>query len=204
MSESFNPYQEWLGLPGDVTSPNYYELFGLSPRETSGERIAQAADRAKSKVRSFRPGTHAAQWARLLDEIQLAKSCLTDPERRTLYDECLQAADEQDKNSPAEPHPPAAMNSATSRSASDDGKSQAPARPAANSNLYPPTRGSSPSKEPPEPKKNPAEPPRRTKPANPAPAAGPAHEPTTAPSVAAAELRFDRRFRHGSPRNRTG
>ncbi len=56
MSEAFNPYQQWLGLPENLTSPNYYELFGLSPSETSGEKIAQAADRAKTKVRSFRPG----------------------------------------------------------------------------------------------------------------------------------------------------
>jgi hypothetical protein len=92
VAESFNPYRQWLELETDSQQPDYYQLLGLSPSESDPEVIRAAADRAAAKVRSFRPGKHAAVWARLLDELKEAKQCLTNPERKSAYDRKLRQA----------------------------------------------------------------------------------------------------------------
>lgn len=91
MSETFNPFHEWLGLSAQVTAPNYYELLGLEESEPDTQKIATAADRAMSQVRSCKPGPQAAAWAQLLDQISAAKGCLTDPTQKQRYDEQLRA-----------------------------------------------------------------------------------------------------------------
>jgi hypothetical protein len=84
VSDGFNPYREWLGLGG--SSPNYYELLGLPLQESDPAKIAAAADRAITRVRSFRPGPQAREWAGLLDELRNAKECLLDADCRARYD----------------------------------------------------------------------------------------------------------------------
>ena len=86
----FNPYHQWLGLDPQLSQPNYYELLGIDEKEADAEKIAAAADIALSRVRSYRPGDRAPQWARLLDEIAAAKKCLHDAQQRTEYDRRLQ------------------------------------------------------------------------------------------------------------------
>jgi len=89
MSDPFNAYHEWLGLPSDATSPTYYQILGLAELESDAGKIAQAGDRALTRVRGFRPGQHAKEWSRLLDEINAAKSCLLDAVVKKEYDRCL-------------------------------------------------------------------------------------------------------------------
>ena len=91
MSESFHPLRDWLGIESPPEQPSYYQLLGLDPQQADGEEIKIAADRALAQVRSHRPGTHAQQWAQLLDELTAAKDCLTDPEKRSQYDANLAA-----------------------------------------------------------------------------------------------------------------
>lgn len=86
MDTNFNSYREWLGLDNPTTNPSYYEMLGLDPSEQRSQKISEAADRAIAKVRSCRPGPHAAQWAKLLDELKEAKSCLLDASQRQQYD----------------------------------------------------------------------------------------------------------------------
>jgi hypothetical protein len=88
--DGFNPYREWLGL--GVTAPNYYELLGLTLQEPDQRTIAEAAERAMTRVRSFRPGPQAREWASLLDEIRAAKECLTEAQLRARYDSELKSA----------------------------------------------------------------------------------------------------------------
>jgi hypothetical protein len=91
VSESFHPLRDWLGIEAPPEQPSYYQLLGLDPQQADGEEIKIAADRALAQVRSHRPGTHAQQWAQLLDELTAAKDCLTDPEKRSQYDANLAA-----------------------------------------------------------------------------------------------------------------
>ncbi len=86
VTETFNPYHEWLGIPPDVRHPNYYELLQVDSRENDEAAIRTAAERAAARVRNFRPGKEAAAWAGLLDEIAKAKTCLTDATARAAYD----------------------------------------------------------------------------------------------------------------------
>lgn len=90
VTESFNPYQTWLGLEPSLDRPDLYRLLGLNSLEPDPQRIAAAADRAMSRVRAQRPGGRAAEWARLLDELKAAKKYLTDPSRKADYDAALQ------------------------------------------------------------------------------------------------------------------
>ncbi|MBM4090514.1 MAG: hypothetical protein FJ276_13990 [Planctomycetes bacterium] len=92
MSDEFNPYREWLQLELGVRRPNYYELLKIEPSETDAATIAAAADHAMARVRGFRPGKRAAEWARLLDELADAKACLVDSSRRAAYDRQLRDA----------------------------------------------------------------------------------------------------------------
>lgn len=86
---AFNPYHEWLELDPTLSSPTYYQLLGVDSSETDTAKINAAADRARNKVRSFRPGANAAQWSALLDELADAKKQLTDADARKAYDEQL-------------------------------------------------------------------------------------------------------------------
>jgi hypothetical protein len=97
----FNPYHQWLGLERSITRPNHYQLLGVEPSEQNAERIAQAANRALVKVRSCSPGPRNAEWARLIEEITAAASCLCDPVRRVEYDRSLGLGGGRSFNRPA-------------------------------------------------------------------------------------------------------
>jgi curved DNA-binding protein CbpA len=90
LADDFHPYREWLGLTS--RTPDYYELLALPASTADPQQIAAAAERATTKVRSFRPGPHARAWSQLLDEIQAARECLCDPARRAEYDAHRRAA----------------------------------------------------------------------------------------------------------------
>ncbi len=115
VSEAFNPYREWLGLSADTDAPDYYQLLGLDPFESDRTRLTTAADRALARVRGFRPGVHAAAWARLLDELASAKSCFSDPERKSTYDNRLRQSGSRSQpvESPSRPQLQVAPHSAS-------------------------------------------------------------------------------------------
>ena len=100
----FNAYQEWLGLTPAPDTPNHYELLGLEVLEADSEVIHAAAEKAMSRVRSCRPGGHAADWSRLLDELAEAKRCLGDEQSKAAYDRRLSAG-EFLNNEPTSPQP---------------------------------------------------------------------------------------------------
>jgi hypothetical protein len=120
--QQFNPYHAWLGLDATVVRPTHYQLFRLAPDANNPERIALAADKVIAHVRSQRPGEHAAEWSRLLDELQQAKACLLDPAQRQAYDQSLTALPNQ-QPAPAFPQNPVVSG------ASAPTISQAPAAP---------------------------------------------------------------------------
>jgi len=92
LDTGFDPYKEWLGLPPGQRPPDHYTLLGLPPLESDPRRIAQAADVQSAKVRRVRPGVHLAEWSRLLDRIQAAKTCLLNPASKAAYDATLRSS----------------------------------------------------------------------------------------------------------------
>jgi len=101
VENSFNPYCQWLGLADLGRPPSYYELLQIPTGETDATLIAHAADKLSARVRSQRPGPHAARWQQLLDELAAAKRTLLDGAARERYD-----AGGRGASSPAQPQPP--------------------------------------------------------------------------------------------------
>ncbi|MFO0960139.1 MAG: hypothetical protein U0800_22330 [Isosphaeraceae bacterium] len=82
----FDPYHKWLGIPKDRRPPTYYDLLGIDPAEQDIEVIDGAALRQIAHVRTYQSGPQAADCARILGELALARRTLTSPERRAQYD----------------------------------------------------------------------------------------------------------------------
>src|SRR5262245_48640297 len=116
MSETFNPYREWLGIE-HCPQPNFYQLLGLAAGESDADKIVAAADRATTKIRSLDPGGQVPARSQLLAEIQSAKSCLLDPVKRAEYNLTLKGKSNaapsspnfQTKSAPSGPDRPKAL-----------------------------------------------------------------------------------------------
>jgi hypothetical protein len=112
MNEAFNPYYAFLGLDQELAGPNYYQLLRLRELEGDASKITAAAEKAMVRVRGQRPGQHAPEWSRLLDEIQAAKACLLDPAQKRAYDERLTQGQNGHKAKAPSPQPAALAPSA--------------------------------------------------------------------------------------------
>jgi len=89
MSEPFDPYHTWLGIPPEEQPPNHYRLLGLRVFESNAEAISNAADRQMMLLRTFQTGEHSALSQKLLNEVAAARVCLLRPEEKAAYDEHL-------------------------------------------------------------------------------------------------------------------
>ena len=89
MSETFDPYRAWLGIPPEEQPPNYYRLLGVQPLEEDPEVIGAAADRRVGNLHAVQTGEHAELARGLLGEIAYAKACLLNPSRKAAYDKGL-------------------------------------------------------------------------------------------------------------------
>jgi hypothetical protein len=91
MTESFDPYRKWLGIPKREQPPNHYRLLALDWFEEDPEVIESAADRQMAHVRTYQSGRHAEDSQRLLNELSAARVCLLNPEKKAAYDAQLRA-----------------------------------------------------------------------------------------------------------------
>jgi hypothetical protein len=101
MSEQFDPYRKWLGIPPKDQPPNHYRLLGIPRFEEDPDVIENAADRQMAHVRTYQTSQHAAASQKILNELSTAKLCLLDPKQKAKYDEQLKA-----ELSPSPPRPP--------------------------------------------------------------------------------------------------
>jgi hypothetical protein len=86
VSEVFDPYHRWLGIPPKDQPPNYYRLLSLELFESDPAVIEAAADRQMGHLRTYQTGPHADLSQMLLNEVAAAKICLLHPEKRARYD----------------------------------------------------------------------------------------------------------------------
>lgn len=91
MSEAFDPYRKWLGIPPNQQPPHHYRLLAIELFESDPDAIANAADRQMAHIRTFQAGPHSALSQKLLNELSAARVCLLNPERKEAYDAALQA-----------------------------------------------------------------------------------------------------------------
>lgn len=89
MSDEFNAYHLWLGIPPTEQPPHYYRLLGIEPFESNQEVIARAADRQAMKLKSVQAGPHMQLSQKLLNEVSVAKVCLLDAKKKGAYDATL-------------------------------------------------------------------------------------------------------------------
>jgi hypothetical protein len=89
MSELFDAYHVWLGIPPSEQPPNHYRLLGLREFESSPEVIDNAAQRVTLQLRGFLMGPEDKMAQRLLGEVSSAAACLLDPRWKENYDKAL-------------------------------------------------------------------------------------------------------------------
>src|SRR5687768_15986756 len=104
MSEAFDPYYKWLGIPAQEQPPNHYRLLTTRLFEDDPQVIEAAADRQMVYLRTFQTGQHVRHAQKLLNEIAQARICLLNPGRKAEYDAALQR--QLAEALPAAPPPP--------------------------------------------------------------------------------------------------
>jgi WD40 repeat protein len=89
MSEQFDPYYTWLGIPPSEQPANHYRLLGITEFEDNESVISHAADRQMAHLRSLQMGKYARDAQRLLNELSAARVCLLNAAKKREYDEQL-------------------------------------------------------------------------------------------------------------------
>src|SRR5438105_1099236 len=72
MSDDFDPYQKWLGIPPQEQPPNYYRLLTLKPLEPDPGVIERTADKLTAYLEARSQGKNAAHAQQLLEEVAAA------------------------------------------------------------------------------------------------------------------------------------
>lgn len=86
---SFNPYYEWLGIPGHEQI-DHYRLLGLARFESNANVIANAYDAKMAFLRTKQLGPHSQFAQRLQTELAAAQRTLLDAAERASYNAGLQ------------------------------------------------------------------------------------------------------------------
>ncbi len=86
MTESFDAYHKWLGIPPKHQPPDHYRLLGLSLYESDPDVIDTAANRAAMYLRNITDGPHVETSQRILNEIAAARRCLLNEVQKRAYD----------------------------------------------------------------------------------------------------------------------
>src|SRR3989304_910188 len=110
MSEAFDPYHRWLGIPPKDQPPHHYRLLGIDLFEDDTEAIRDAAERQMAHVRNYQLGQHSAISQKILNELAAAKACLLARDKKAAYDaaikEKLSAINSSAKAYESTPSPP--------------------------------------------------------------------------------------------------
>jgi hypothetical protein len=101
MSETFDPYHRWLGIPAEEQPPHHYRLLGIAPFESDREVIDSVAMRHIGFLQEITDAAHVKHAQRLLNELAAARRCLLDPNRKAAYDAGLRIR--LDESVPAPP-----------------------------------------------------------------------------------------------------
>ncbi|HQU41788.1 MAG TPA: serine/threonine-protein kinase [Pirellulales bacterium] len=109
MSEHFDPYHQWLGVPPKDQPPHHYRLLAIDFLEANADVISNAADRQMAHVRTFQTGKHGQESQQLLNQLAAARVCLLDPAKKAEYDRRLKSQAEAQKAVSQAPAPSGAV-----------------------------------------------------------------------------------------------
>ena len=91
MSESFDPYYQWLRIPAEEQPVNHYRLLGTRVFEDDADVIRRAAERRMAELGEFQGGPYGPLSQKLLNEVATARVCLLNAEKKLFYDAELRA-----------------------------------------------------------------------------------------------------------------
>ena len=87
MSDAFDPYYIWLGIPPEEQPPNHYRLLGVTLFEDNSEVIEAAANRQMAYMQEISAGDEHIDLAqKILGELSRARICLLNSEKKADYD----------------------------------------------------------------------------------------------------------------------
>jgi hypothetical protein len=93
MSENFDPYYVWLGIPPTDQPPDHYRLLGITRYEPDENVISHAADQRMLHLRTFQSGKNGQLSQSILNEISQARLALLDAEKKRAYDQWLRSTE---------------------------------------------------------------------------------------------------------------
>ena len=103
MSDAFDPYYIWLGIPPEDQPPNHYRLLGVTLFESNREVMEAAANRQMAYMQEVSSGEeHIDEAQKILGELSKARVCLLNGEKKTAYDADLRASFDSLDQSPEE------------------------------------------------------------------------------------------------------
>jgi formylglycine-generating enzyme required for sulfatase activity len=102
MTEQFDPYHVWLGIPPEEQPPHHYRLLGIKPFEDNRDVIENATDQKVIHLRTFQLSKYRELAEKLLNEVAAAKVSLLNPSRKAAYDQQLRQQLSPAKNQPGE------------------------------------------------------------------------------------------------------
>lgn len=100
MTQEFNPYYYFLGIPRKDRLIDHYMILGIERFETNEQVIEMASDRQMSHLGRYESGDHADDVAMLLNEVSRARLCLLNPEAKAAYDAELRSVDDAASTQP--------------------------------------------------------------------------------------------------------
>ena len=106
MSQPFDPYYRWLGIPLKEQPPNHYRLLGIDLFESNRDVIDSVASRHMGYLQEITDGPHVREAQRLLNELATARRCLLDPEKKAAYDAELKTKLAAESKPPKAAFPP--------------------------------------------------------------------------------------------------
>ena len=113
MSDAFDPYYIWLGIPPEEQPANHYRLLGLTLFEENSEVIEAAANRQMAYLQELTAGdAHIDEAQKILGELARARVCLLSSEKKEAYDKTMRASRDSLNRGPETQYPKSAASSA--------------------------------------------------------------------------------------------
>ena len=131
MSDAFDPYYIWLGIPPEEQPPHHYRLLGVTLFENNRQVIEAAANRQMAYMQEVSAGeAHIDEAQKILGELSRARVCLLSDEKKEAYDTELRASFDTLDEAGGSATKPAADSSAESAAADAPTAPTAPGAPA--------------------------------------------------------------------------
>ena len=86
MSQPFDPYEKWFGIPQEKRPVNHYLLLGLKPYESNLKVIRAAGEKRVEFLQDVSGGRHVESAQKCLNDVAKAVLCLTNPTKKLAYD----------------------------------------------------------------------------------------------------------------------